>query len=54
MFDVIDTTGSGHKTDPRMRDIEGEMVRSHALCLQISSKKPTDPDYKGLLEELFQ
>ena len=54
MFDVIDTTGSGHKTDHRMRDIEGEMIRSHALCQQISSKKPTDPDYKGLLEELFR
>ncbi len=37
-----------------MRDVEAEMIQSHALCLKISSKKPTDPDYKSLLEELFQ
>ena len=54
MFDFIDTTGSARKDDPRMRDVEGEMIRSHALCLRIFSKKPTDPDYKALLEELFQ
>jgi len=54
MFDIIDATGSINKNDPHMRDIEGEMIRSHALCLKISSKKPTDPDYKSLLEELFQ
>ena len=54
MFDVIDATGSGYHSDPRMREIEGEMIRSHELCLKISAKKPTDPDYKGLLEELFQ
>ena len=53
-FEIIDATGSGNKQDPRMRDIEAEMIRSHALCLKISSKKPTDPDYKSLLEELFQ
>ena len=54
MFEVIDATGSGYHSDPRMREIEGEMIRSHELCLKISAKKPTDPDYKGLLEELFQ
>lgn len=54
MFDVIDATGTGDKRDPRMRAIEGEMIRSHELCLKISARKPTDPDYKGLLEELFQ
>ena len=54
MFDVIDATGSGDKRDPRMRNVEAEMIRSHELCLKISSKKPTDPDYKRLLEELFQ
>jgi len=54
MFDLIDATGSGFKNDPRMRNVEAEMIRSHALCLKISSKKPTDPDYKSLLEELFQ
>jgi len=54
MFEVIDATGSGYHSDPRMREIEGEMIRSHELCLKISAQKPTDPDYKGLLEELFQ
>ena len=54
MFDTIDATGLGNKKDPRMRDVEAEMIRSHELCLKISSKKPTDPDYKALLEELFQ
>lgn len=54
MFDVIDATGTARKDDPRMSDVEREMIRSHALCLKISSKKPTDPDYKALLEELFQ
>ena len=54
MFDIIDATGSGDKRDPRMRNVEAEMIRSHELCLKISSKKPTDPDYKSLLEELFQ
>ena len=37
-----------------MRNVEAEMIRSHELCLKISSKKPTDPDYKSLLEELFR
>ena len=54
MFDVIDATGSGYHDDPRMREVEAEMIRSHELCLKISSKKPTDPDYKSLLEELFR
>ena len=54
MFDLIDATGTGRKSDPRMRNVEAEMIRSHELCLKISSKKPTDPDYKSLLEELFQ
>ena len=51
---MIDATGLGNKNDPRMLDVEAEMIRSHELCLKISSKKPTDPDYKALLEELFQ
>ena len=54
MFDFIDATGTARKDAPRMRDVEREMIRSHELCLKISSKKPTDPDYKALLEELFQ
>lgn len=38
MFDIIDTTGDGNKNDPRMREVEDEMIRSHELCLKISSK----------------
>jgi len=53
-FDIIDAVGVIRKDDPCMRGIEAEMVRSHALCLKISSKKPTDPDYKSMLEELFR
>ena len=29
MFDMIDATGSGYKNDPRMRNVEAEMIRSH-------------------------
>jgi acetyltransferase-like isoleucine patch superfamily enzyme len=53
-FDKIDALGSVRTDESFLRDVEAEMVRSHALCQQISSKKPTDPDYKSLLEELFQ
>ena len=53
-FDKIDAMGSVRMEEGFLRDVEAEMVRSHALCLKISSKKPTDPDYKSLLEELFQ
>lgn len=53
-FDKIDAMGSVRTEENFLRDVEAEMVRSHALCLKISSKKPTDPDYKSLLEELFQ
>ena len=38
LFDVIDATGSGDKRDPRMRYVEAEMIRSHELCLKISSE----------------
>ena len=31
MFDIIDATGSGDKRDPRMRNVEAEMIRSHEL-----------------------
>ena len=53
IFHRIDATGSVHRNDPGFGEVEKEMIRSHALCLQISAKKPTDPDYKNLLEELF-
>ena len=28
MFDTIDATGTGRKSDPRMRNVEAEMIRS--------------------------
>ena len=49
----IDATGSIRRDDPMIREVEKEMIRSHALCLKISAQKPTDPDYKSLLEELL-
>lgn len=52
VYDVIDEEGSIRKDNPLFRDAEKEMIRSHALCLSISAKKPTDPGYKGLLDEL--
>lgn len=53
-FDIIDCKGTVSKAEPYMREVEAEMVRSHELCLKISCKKPTDPEYKSMLEELFQ
>lgn len=53
IFRRIDATGSARRGDPGFVEVEKEMIRSHALCLQISRKKPTDPDYGNLLEELF-
>ena len=53
IFARIDATGSARRDDPGFGEVEKEMIRSHALCLEISAKKPTDPDYKGLLEELL-
>ena len=35
MFDMIDAAGLGYKNDPRMRNVEAEMIRSHELCLKI-------------------
>ena len=34
IFRLIDATGLGNKNDPRMRDVEAEMIRSHELCLK--------------------
>jgi len=34
-FDKIDAIGSVNKNEPFIRDIEAEMVRSHALCLRL-------------------
>lgn len=43
----------GAEGNPGFGELEGELIRSHALCLEISARKPTDPEYKGLLEELL-
>ena len=40
MFDLIDATGSGDKRDPRMRNVEAEMIRSHV-------EKPREFDPRG-------
>ncbi|MBQ9457206.1 MAG: sugar O-acetyltransferase [Bacilli bacterium] len=53
-FKKIDTEGSARDDEPIFQYAYDEMVRSHELSLKISQKKPTDPDYHGLLEELFQ
>ena len=36
MFEIIDATGSGDKQDPRMRDIEAEMIRSRSAEFFVS------------------
>ena len=33
MFDTIDATGKGRKSDPRMRNVEAEMIRSARATL---------------------
>ena len=53
IFEKIDSTGSVRRDDPDFCGMEEEMIRSHALCQLISAKKPTDPDYKDLLENLL-
>ena len=54
IFHQIDTTASMRRGDPYFNDIEKEIIRSHDMSLKISAKRPTDPDYKDLLEELFR
>ena len=51
-YEKIDKDGFIYKNDPAHK--YEEMIRSHDLSLKISSKRPTDSDYKGLLEELLQ
>lgn len=53
-FEKIDRDGFIYKDDPEHMNVEAEMIRSHDLSLRISAKRPTDPDYKELLEELLQ
>ena len=53
-FEKIDAEGTARDDEPIFQDALKEIVRSHELSLKISSKKPTDEDYHGLLCELFQ
>lgn len=53
-FEVVDKYGVARNDEPYFADGLKEIQRSHELSLKISSKKPTDPDYRDLLNELFQ
>lgn len=53
-FEVVDKYGTAHNDEPYFEDGLKEIIRSHDLSLKISSKRPTDPDYKELLDELFK
>ena len=53
-LEKIDRDGFIYRDDPTHIHAEEEMIRSHDLSLKISSKRPTDSDYKKLLEELLQ
>lgn len=53
-FEVVDKNGEARNDETYFEDGLKEIIRSHDLSLKISNKRPTDPDYKGLLDELFQ
>ena len=53
-FEVVDKYGEARDDEAYFEDGLKEIIRSHELSLKISSKKPTDPDYRDLLNELFQ
>lgn len=53
-FEVVDKDGVAFDNEPYFEDGLKEIIRSHELSLKISAKKPTDPDYRDLLNELFQ
>ena len=53
-FEVVDKYGEARDDEPYFEDGLKEIVRSHELSLKVSSKKPTDPDFRDLLNELFQ
>ena len=52
-FEIVDKYGVARNDEPYFEDGLREIQRSHDLSLKISSKRPTDPDYRGLLDELF-
>ena len=45
MFDEIDATGSGNKKDPRMRNVEAEMVQNHEIWLLFGAISTVLPRY---------
>lgn len=53
-YEKIDKDGFIYKSDPTHDYAIKEMIRSHDLSLKISALRPTDSNYKELLEELFQ
>ena len=53
-YEKIDRDGFINKEDPEHKNVEKEMIRCHDLSLKISSLRPTDSNFKSLLEELFQ
>lgn len=53
-FEIVDQYGEARDDEPYFEDGLKEIVRSHGLSLKISQRRPTDPDYRGLLNELFQ
>lgn len=54
IFEKIDRDGFVYKNDPSHIYLEQEMIRSHDLSLKISLLRPTDSNYKNLLDELFK
>lgn len=50
----MDKFGEARDDEPYFEDGLKEIIRSHELSQKISTKKPTDPDYRDLLDELFQ
>ena len=53
-YEKIDRDGYIYKNDLLDINAEKEMIRCHDLSLKISSLRPTDSNYKNLLEELLQ
>lgn len=53
-FEIVDKLGVARNDEPYFEDGLKEIIRSHDLSLKISSKRPTDPDFRDLLNELFQ
>lgn len=53
-FEIVDKYGTARDDEPYFEAGLKEIVRSHDLSLKISAKRPTDEDFRPLLNELFQ